>query len=140
MATGLFTVLRNRNARFYLAGVTVSGFGDSAMLLAAGVWVKELTGSNGLDQSLGLPVERAAPHGIDPEDLAHAFLLTLGELPAGDAVRPVEVDDRPPQDAVAVIRAWVDAESAAELLRAHRLVHVAVEPEERLEPLDQRPH
>ncbi|GAA0541914.1 MULTISPECIES: MFS transporter [Streptomyces] len=48
MAWGLFTVLRERNARFYLTGVIVSGFGDSAMSLAAGVWVKELTGSSSL--------------------------------------------------------------------------------------------
>ncbi|MFJ2762963.1 MFS transporter [Streptomyces prasinus] len=48
MATGLLTVLRNRNARIYMTGVIVSGFGDSAMLLASGVWVKELTGSDSL--------------------------------------------------------------------------------------------
>ncbi|MFD6426645.1 MFS transporter [Streptomyces sp. NPDC060198] len=41
-------VLKDRNARIYLAGVLVSGFGDSAMSLAAGVWVKELTGSDAL--------------------------------------------------------------------------------------------
>ncbi|RLU83697.1 MFS transporter [Streptomyces griseocarneus] len=50
---GLFTVLRDRNARVYMAGVTISGFGDSAMLLAAGVWVKELTGSNSLAALVG---------------------------------------------------------------------------------------
>ncbi|MFD0428720.1 MFS transporter [Streptomyces zhihengii] len=32
----------------YLAGVVVSGFGTSAMWLAAGVWVKSLTGSDSL--------------------------------------------------------------------------------------------
>lgn len=48
MAWGLVTVLRDRNARFYLTGVVVSGFGDSAMTLAAGVWVMELTGSSSL--------------------------------------------------------------------------------------------
>ncbi|WP_070199213.1 MFS transporter [Streptomyces oceani] len=41
-------VLRNRDAARYLGGVTVSAFGDAAMSLAAGIWVKELTGSNGL--------------------------------------------------------------------------------------------
>ncbi|EGG43370.1 integral membrane efflux protein [Streptomyces griseoaurantiacus M045] len=50
---GLFTVLRDRNARVYLTGVIVSGFGDSAMLLASGVWVKELTGSDGLAALVG---------------------------------------------------------------------------------------
>ncbi|MCX5401240.1 MFS transporter [Streptomyces sp. NBC_00102] len=48
MAWGPAGVLKHRNARIYLAGVLVSGFGDSAMSLAAGVWVKELTGSNAL--------------------------------------------------------------------------------------------
>ncbi|WP_328718020.1 MFS transporter [Streptomyces sp. NBC_00247] len=48
MAWGPAGVLRDRNARIYLAGVLVSGFGDSAMSLAAGVWVKELTGSDAL--------------------------------------------------------------------------------------------
>lgn len=41
-------VLRDRNAGLYLAGVVVSGFGTSALWLASGVWVKDLTGSNGL--------------------------------------------------------------------------------------------
>ncbi|MGW5236528.1 MFS transporter [Streptomyces nodosus] len=45
--TGL-RVLRDRNAGLYLGGVVVSGFGTSALWLAAGVWVKDLTGSNGL--------------------------------------------------------------------------------------------
>ncbi|MFF9098660.1 MFS transporter [Streptomyces sp. NPDC014802] len=41
-------VLRDRNARLYLTGVVVSGFGTSALWLASGVWVKDLTGSDGL--------------------------------------------------------------------------------------------
>ena len=41
-------VLRDRNAGLYLAGVVISGFGTSALWLASGVWVKELTGSDGL--------------------------------------------------------------------------------------------
>jgi len=40
-------VLRDRDAGLYLAGVVVSGFGTSALWLASGVWVKELTGSDG---------------------------------------------------------------------------------------------
>src|SRR5262245_51681043 len=40
-------VLRDRNARLYLAGVVVSGFGTSSLWLASGIWVKDLTGSNG---------------------------------------------------------------------------------------------
>ncbi|WP_329023500.1 MFS transporter [Streptomyces sp. NBC_00690] len=41
-------VLRDRNVVFYLSGVVVSGFGSSAMALAAGVWTKSLTGSDSL--------------------------------------------------------------------------------------------
>ncbi|MER8069485.1 MFS transporter [Streptomyces sp. NPDC094034] len=41
-------MLRDRNAGLYLAGVVVSGFGSSAMWLAAGVWTKSLTGSDSL--------------------------------------------------------------------------------------------
>ncbi|QYX83353.1 MFS transporter [Streptomyces akebiae] len=39
-------VLRDRDAGLYLAGVLVSGLGSSAMWLVAGVWVKDLTGSD----------------------------------------------------------------------------------------------
>ncbi|MFF3309697.1 MFS transporter [Streptomyces sp. NPDC002952] len=41
-------VLRDREAGLYLGAVVVSGFGSSAMWLVAGVWVKDLTGSDGL--------------------------------------------------------------------------------------------
>ncbi|MFI6351632.1 MFS transporter [Streptomyces sp. NPDC050743] len=41
-------VLRDRNAGLYLTAVVVSGFGNSALFLASGVWVKDLTGSDGL--------------------------------------------------------------------------------------------
>ncbi|MFC8387657.1 MULTISPECIES: MFS transporter [unclassified Streptomyces] len=41
-------VVRDRNAGLYLAGVVISGFGTSALWLASGVWVKDLTGSDGL--------------------------------------------------------------------------------------------
>ncbi|MEV5079152.1 MFS transporter [Streptomyces sp. NPDC056159] len=44
----LVRVLRNRAAGLCLAAVVVSGFGTSALWLASGVWVKDLTGSNGL--------------------------------------------------------------------------------------------
>ncbi|MDX2541122.1 MFS transporter [Streptomyces sp. WI04-05B] len=41
-------VLRDRAAGLCLAGVVVSGFGTSALWLASGIWVKDLTGSDGL--------------------------------------------------------------------------------------------
>ncbi|WP_405878973.1 MFS transporter [Streptomyces sp. NBC_01136] len=41
-------VLRDRDAGLYLTSVVVSAFGTSSLWLASGVWVKDLTGSNGL--------------------------------------------------------------------------------------------
>lgn len=41
-------ILRDRDAGLYFVGLVVSAFGTSALWLAAGVWVKDLTGSNGL--------------------------------------------------------------------------------------------
>ncbi|EDY55292.2 integral membrane efflux protein [Streptomyces sviceus ATCC 29083] len=46
--TKTWAVLHDRNARLYLTGVLVSGFGTSALWLVSGVWVKDLTGSDGL--------------------------------------------------------------------------------------------
>ncbi|MEU6667218.1 MFS transporter [Streptomyces sp. NPDC046727] len=50
MTTSLtvFRVLRDRTAGLYLTAVVVSGFGTSSLWLASGVWVKDLTGSDGL--------------------------------------------------------------------------------------------
>jgi MFS family permease len=42
-----FALLRRRGVRLYLSALAPSLFGDSAMLLVAGVWAKELTGSSG---------------------------------------------------------------------------------------------
>ena len=39
-------LLSHRDARLLLAGQTLSVFGDRAMFLALGVWVKTLTGSS----------------------------------------------------------------------------------------------
>ncbi|MFD8914072.1 MFS transporter [Streptomyces sp. NPDC059575] len=41
-------VLRDRSAGLCLATTVVSGFGSSALWLASGVWVKDITGSDGL--------------------------------------------------------------------------------------------
>jgi MFS family permease len=41
-------VLGDRTTATYLGGALVSGFGDSAMMLVAGIWVKTLTGSSSL--------------------------------------------------------------------------------------------
>ncbi len=39
-------LLADRNARLYLSGQILSTFGDSALLLAAAIWIKALTGSS----------------------------------------------------------------------------------------------
>ncbi|MEU9474808.1 MFS transporter [Streptomyces sp. NPDC048191] len=44
----LLRVLRDRDAALYLTGLTVSAFGTSSLSLAAGVWVRDLTGSDSL--------------------------------------------------------------------------------------------
>ncbi|MFJ2742054.1 MFS transporter [Streptomyces sp. NPDC087440] len=41
-------VLRDRNASLFLSVVVVSGFGTTALWLTAGIWVKDLTGSDSL--------------------------------------------------------------------------------------------
>ncbi|CAL9321497.1 MFS transporter [Streptomyces sp. SudanB52_2052] len=41
-------VLRDRDSGLFLSAVVVSGFGTSALWLTSGVWVKDLTGSDGL--------------------------------------------------------------------------------------------
>ncbi|MFE1026298.1 MFS transporter [Streptomyces sp. NPDC058818] len=56
-------VLRDRNAGLYLAGAVVSGFGTSALWLASGVWVKDLTGSDGLAALCMLVMWAPAPAG-----------------------------------------------------------------------------
>ncbi|MFF4889435.1 MFS transporter [Micromonospora chersina] len=48
MSWGTTRVLGNRDAGRYLTAVLVSGFGTAAMLLVAGIWVKDLTGSSSL--------------------------------------------------------------------------------------------
>ncbi|MFF3417523.1 MFS transporter [Streptomyces sp. NPDC002698] len=53
MSWNTLKVFRDRNASLYLGGVIVSGFGDSAMALAAGIWVKTLTGSSSLAALVG---------------------------------------------------------------------------------------
>lgn len=41
-------VLRHHDAALHLCALLVSGFGTSALWLASGIWVKDLTGSDGL--------------------------------------------------------------------------------------------
>ncbi|MEU3896870.1 MFS transporter [Streptomyces sp. NPDC045251] len=95
-------VLRDRNGGLYLAGVVVSGFGTSALWLAAGVWVKDLTGSDGLaalsvlamwaptllGPALGTLADRTRrrPLLIGTSLLMAALLLTLFAVDSPDAL------------------------------------------------------
>ncbi|MGW1588808.1 MFS transporter [Streptomyces sp. NPDC002386] len=56
-------VLRDRDAALYLGGVVVSAFGTSSLWLAAGVWVKDLTGSDGLAALCALAMWAPTPAG-----------------------------------------------------------------------------
>jgi MFS family permease len=51
--SGFTRVMSSGNARAYLGSVVVSGFGTSAMMLVAGVWVMTLTGSSSLAAWVG---------------------------------------------------------------------------------------
>lgn len=44
---GMGSLLRVGNARLYFTGVAISLFGDNMLMLAAGIWVKSLSGNNG---------------------------------------------------------------------------------------------
>lgn len=45
--TSAWAALRVRDIRLYMIGLTLSLFGDSVFLVVAGIWVKDLTGSDG---------------------------------------------------------------------------------------------
>jgi len=82
-------LLRHRDARLLVAGQTLSVFGDRAMFLALGVWVKELTGSSA---AAGLVFfAYTAPGLISPlfgavVDRVRARLLMIGLNVAGAVV------------------------------------------------------
>ncbi|CAM5577602.1 MFS transporter [Streptomyces pilosus] len=93
-------VVRDRNAGLYLTAVVISGFGTSALWLASGVWVKDLTGSDGLaalcllamwaptlaGPLLGTLADRTRrrPLLIGTSLLVAGLLLTLGGVDAPD--------------------------------------------------------
>lgn len=82
-------LLRHRDARLLVVGQTLSVFGDRAMFLALGVWVKELTGSSA---AAGLVFfAYTAPGLISPlygavVDRVRARLLMIGLNVAGAVV------------------------------------------------------
>ncbi|WP_093893978.1 MFS transporter [Streptomyces sp. Ncost-T10-10d] len=77
-------VLRDRTAGLFLTAVVVSGFGTSAMWLAAGVWVKSLTGSDSLAAlavfAMWLPVLIGPALGLIADRLPRKPLLVWSNL------------------------------------------------------------
>lgn len=77
-------VLRDRTAGLFLAAVVVSGFGSSAMSLAAGIWVKSLTGSDSLAAlalfAVWLPVLFGPPLGAVADRLPRKPLLVWSNV------------------------------------------------------------
>ncbi|HEX6417221.1 MAG TPA: MFS transporter [Acidimicrobiales bacterium] len=58
------TALERRNARWFLCGAIVSSAGTSAMMLAAGIWVHELTGSSSLAAAVGVALWAPTAAGV----------------------------------------------------------------------------
>jgi len=83
-------LLALRNAQLYLAGASLSLFGDTALFLAAGVWVKSLTGSNsaaGLSFFLlGIPTLFAPASGYLVDRVRRRPLLLFVNVAAGAMV------------------------------------------------------
>ncbi|GAA1265306.1 MFS transporter [Kitasatospora nipponensis] len=90
-------LLSNRDARLFLAGQSLSAFGDSALWLALGIWIKMLTGS---PSAAGLAF----------------FVFTLGTLaaPLGGVLA-----DRMPRRRLLVIANLVTAALVLPLLLVH---------------------
>ncbi|MCX4785945.1 MULTISPECIES: MFS transporter [unclassified Streptomyces] len=90
-------VLRDRTAGLFLAAVVVSGFGTSAMWLAAGVWVKSLTGSDSLAAlavfAMWLPVLVGPALGAIADRLPRKPLLVASNLVMAGLVASLVVVD-----------------------------------------------
>jgi MFS family permease len=83
-------VLALRDARLYLVGQALSIFGDIALWLAAGIWVKTLTGSTGAAGlvffALSLPQLLAPLAGLLVDRVRRRPLLIVTNLATGAAV------------------------------------------------------
>ncbi len=86
-------VLARREMRLYVAGQTLSLFGDSAMWLALGVWAKTLTGSSAAAGMVMFFI--AAPSLLSPlsgllvDRVRRRRLLIVANLATGAAVLPL---------------------------------------------------
>lgn len=79
--------LSRRNAHLFLLAVLVSGFGSTAMALVAGVWAKELTGSDAaagwMSVAMWAPVVAAPWLGGIADRLGHRRVLVGGNFLIG---------------------------------------------------------
>jgi MFS family permease len=84
------SLVHNRNAVVYLSGQALSLFGDSALWLAAGIWVKTLTGSNSAAGLLffvfALPQLAAPMGGLLADRIRRRPLLIATNLATGAAL------------------------------------------------------
>ncbi len=90
-------MVRDRNTGLCLTGVVISGFGTSALWLASGVWVKDLTGSDGLAALCMLAMWAPTPAGPLLGTLAdrmrrRPLLIATSLLMAGLMITLVTVD------------------------------------------------
>jgi MFS family permease len=83
-------LLALRNVQLYLAGTTLSLFGDTALFLAVAVWVKVLTGHNGaaglIFFILGVPALFAPLSGLLVDRVRRRPLLVVANLTTGAMV------------------------------------------------------
>ena len=86
-------LLRHRDARLLLGGQAVSTFGDWLLLLVFGIWVKDLTGSNGAAGSvilaMTLPALAAPLVGLVADRVPRRRLLVVNDLLAALALTPL---------------------------------------------------
>jgi MFS family permease len=86
----VIALLRDRNGRRYLIGQLLSVFGDTALWLAAGIWVKTLTGSNALAGltffAFSAPTVLAPAAGLFVDRMKKRPLLVATDLALGAGV------------------------------------------------------
>jgi len=86
----MLRLLAIRDARLFLAGQTLSLFGDTALYLALGIWVKTLTGSNAAAGlvffALALPALVAPAAGLLVDRVRRRPLMIATDLLIGVAV------------------------------------------------------